>query len=128
MHTSRWLAERGAHVILAGRNPERLEACANKIREVATKADGTKNEAVLITPIELDMSSLKSVETFVEKFQALNLPLNVLINNAGVMGTPYSKTADGFELQFGTNHVSVFVTPTRTRERSNMREQATKLI
>ena len=83
-HTSRWLAERGCHVILAGRSAERLAECEQKIRAASKAADGTvlPPEQVHLTSIVLDLSSLASVESFAEKYRALNLPLNILINNA----------------------------------------------
>jgi retinol dehydrogenase-12 len=104
LHTSRWLAERGTHVILAGRSMERLKECEANIREVAKDEEGKKKE-VQLTSIQLDVGSLSSVEEFSKKFKELNLPLNLLINNAGIMATPYQKTVDGFEIQFGTNHI-----------------------
>ena len=58
--------------------------------------------------MHLDLSSLKSVRDFVVKFKERNLPLNILINNAGIMHTPYGMTEDGLELQFGVNHLGHF--------------------
>ena len=84
MHTARFLAERGAHVILAGRTPRRLEEAEAAIRAAATNADGTRNENIQLTQMVLDLGSLASVKSFAEKFLALNLPLHVLINNAGM--------------------------------------------
>jgi WW domain-containing oxidoreductase len=81
-HTARWLAERGCHVILAGRSTERLAKCAAEIKEVAKKADGTRNEAVQLTVLPLDVGSLKSVEQFAAEFEKLNLPLNLLLNKS----------------------------------------------
>jgi NAD(P)-dependent dehydrogenase (short-subunit alcohol dehydrogenase family) len=109
-HTARWLAERGCHVVLAGRSAERLRDTAQQIRQISTRADGTPApaEEVHLTEIPLDLGSLASVEDFVGKFQALNLPLNILVNNAGIMMTPYGLTKDGFEQQMGTNHVGHF--------------------
>lgn len=57
---------------------------------------------------ELDLSSLASIRSFCEKILSRDLPLDLLINNAGVMACPYSKTEDGFEMQFGTNHLGHF--------------------
>jgi len=109
-HTARWLAERGCHVVLAGRNAERLQTCAKEIREASKAADGSplKGEDLHLTEIPLDLGSLQSVEEFATKFQALNLPLHILVNNAGIMMTPYGHSADGFEQQMGTNHVGHF--------------------
>ena len=59
--------------------------------------------------MKLDLASLKSIRDFVAKFKEKNVGLNLLVNNAGVMLTPYSLTEDGFELQFGVNHVGHFL-------------------
>jgi len=109
-HTARWLAERGTHVILAGRSAERLQGCVEQLRAACKAADGSALPAdqVQLTPLVLDLSSLQSVEEFAANFQALNLPLKLLINNAGIMATPYQQTKDGFEIQFGTNHLGHF--------------------
>ena len=116
-HSARWLAERGCHVVLAGRSAERLAACAQQIRAACKAADGSAMpaEQVQLSEIVLDLTSLRSVEQFAAQFQALNRPLNILLNNAGVMDTPYSQTKDGFELQMGTNHVGHFCQNQRTR-------------
>ncbi len=58
--------------------------------------------------MELDLASLKSINAFVDKVKALNKPVHILINNAGVMACPYNTTTDGFELQIGTNHFGPF--------------------
>lgn len=81
-HTARWFAERGAHVILAGRSKERLATCEENIRAAAKNADGTKREEVQLTSLECDMGSLKSIENFVDEFRKLNLPLNILVNKS----------------------------------------------
>lgn len=109
-HTARWLAERGTHVILAGRSAERLQGCVEQLRAACKGADGSALPAdqVQLTPLVLDLSSLQSVEEFAANFQALNLPLKMLICNAGIMATPYQQTKDGFEIQFGTNHLGHF--------------------
>ena len=54
-----------------------------------------------LTLFKLDLGNLQSVETFVERFNELNIPLHILINNAGIMAVPYRETANGFESQFG---------------------------
>ncbi|KAG0460841.1 hypothetical protein HPP92_020778 [Vanilla planifolia] len=61
-----------------------------------------------IDAMKLDLSSLNSVRTFADKFIATSLPLNILINNAGVMFCPYQLSADGIEMQFATNHLGHF--------------------
>ncbi len=92
-HTAKALAEHGAEVTLACRN---LDAA----RAAAVKLPG------LVEVEELDLASLKSVHAFVDRYDG---PLDVLVNNAGVMRPPkYRETEDGFELQFGTNHLGHF--------------------
>jgi NAD(P)-dependent dehydrogenase (short-subunit alcohol dehydrogenase family) len=92
-HAARALADHGAEVVLACRNRE-------SGREAAVKMPG------ITTVEELDLASQKSVHTFVDRFEG---PLDLLVNNAGVMTPPrYRETEDGHELQFGTNHLGHF--------------------
>lgn len=93
------LVKRGAHVIMATRDEKKSLAAKKEIEELK------KGQ---ITYIPLDLGDLRSVEKFVKEFEALNLPLNILINNAGVMATPKQTTKDGFEYQFGINHLGHF--------------------
>ena len=97
---ARVLANKGASVVLAVRNLEKGERAARKILAQNAKAD--------IKVMELDLADLASVARFCENFEKAYSRLDILINNAGVMIPPYSKTADGFELQFGTNHLGHF--------------------
>jgi len=90
--TADTLARAGAHVVLAVRNPAKGWAVAKGI------AGDTEVR-------ELDLSSLSSVRAFASSWQG---PIDVLINNAGIMQVPEARTADGFELQFGTNHLGHF--------------------
>lgn len=94
------LAEHGATVILASRNEERTKECADQLKV----KHGNQN----IVPVRLDLSSLKSVHECANQLRALYKNIDVLINNAGVMVPPYTITEDGFELQFGTNHLGHF--------------------
>lgn len=94
------LAEHGATVVLASRNLERTEQCAEKLR--------TKHGNQNILPVKLDLSSLKSIHQAADTIKAQVGNIDVLINNAGVMVPPYTVTEDGFELQFGTNHLGHF--------------------
>jgi NAD(P)-dependent dehydrogenase (short-subunit alcohol dehydrogenase family) len=96
--TARELARAGARVVLACRNMQKGEAA---LRDCETVASGAELE-------ELDLASLDSVRAFAERFRAEHDGLDLLINNAGVMATPRRRTADGFELQFGTNHLGHF--------------------
>jgi NAD(P)-dependent dehydrogenase (short-subunit alcohol dehydrogenase family) len=98
--TARALASTGARVVLAARNLEKTDAAAQAIRE----ATGAQVE---VEKLELD--SLASIRAFAERFQAKHDALHILINNAGVMACPQSRTQDGFELQFGTNHLGHFL-------------------
>jgi NAD(P)-dependent dehydrogenase (short-subunit alcohol dehydrogenase family) len=92
-HTARALAEHGAEVVLACRNTEAG-------REAAAQIPGATSVE------ELDLASQKSVHSFVDRFEG---PLDLLVNNAGVMTPPrYRETSDGHELQFGTNHLGHF--------------------
>lgn len=99
--TARELARAGAHVIVASRNPESgAEAIARIRREIPTAV--IRFEAV-------DLGSLASVSALVARLRAQTDVLDLLVNNAGVMTPPRRmETADGFELQFGTNHLAHF--------------------
>ena len=97
---ARVLAEKNASVILANRNLKKSTAAAERIREAYLQAD--------VRTMELDLADLKSIRRFSDKFLKDFSRLDLLINNAGVMMPPYAKTSDGFELQFGTNHLGHF--------------------
>ncbi len=94
------LARKGANVVLACRNLGKGETAR---REIEAAVPGAPVELE-----ELDLSSLDSVRAFAERFRAGHQGLDLLINNAGVMAPPRQRTADGFELQFGTNHLGHF--------------------
>ncbi|MGW0733796.1 oxidoreductase [Streptomyces sp. NPDC002851] len=96
--TARELARRGARVVLACRSEERGRAAESRIAAEVPGAD------VEFAP--LDLGDLKSVRAFAAAYEAQALDL--LINNAGVMALPYARTADGFETQFGVNHLGHF--------------------
>jgi NAD(P)-dependent dehydrogenase (short-subunit alcohol dehydrogenase family) len=98
--TARELARHGARVVLACRNTQKGEAAQ---RDCEGAAAGGELELE-----ELDLASLDSVREFAERFRTGHDGLDLLINNAGVMATPRRSTADGFELQFGTNHLGHF--------------------
>jgi NAD(P)-dependent dehydrogenase (short-subunit alcohol dehydrogenase family) len=105
LETARMLAKKGAHVVLACRNPEKGRAAVESI-----ESDGPAGRAVLA---ELDLSDLDSVAAFAMSFAAAHDRLDLLIDNAGVMVPPFSRTAQGFELQFGTNHLGHFALTAR---------------
>lgn len=95
------LAKKEAKVILACRNMEKAEKAKSKMLETAPNAD--------IEILQIDLSDLESVKTFARNYQAKFDRLDMLINNAGVMMPPYTKTIDGFELQIGANHLGHFL-------------------
>jgi NAD(P)-dependent dehydrogenase (short-subunit alcohol dehydrogenase family) len=98
--TAAALAAKGAHVVLAVRNIEKGKEAAGRIEQSAPGAQ--------VTLQELDLSSLDSVRVAADELHATHDSIDLLINNAGVMFTPKSTTKDGFELQFGTNHLGHF--------------------
>jgi len=102
--TARELAAHGAAVVIACRDVKKGEEAADKIR-VALAPNG--NEAVLDVRA-LDLADLGSVREFAESIRADHDSIDLLINNAGVMAPPRHETADGFELQIGTNHLGHF--------------------
>lgn len=99
-HTARELAAHGARVVLAGRNPAKVAQAADDIRAAVPGA--------ALEPLEVDMSDLGSVRSAAEQAAAYG-PISLLVNNAGVMATPYARTADGLELQMATNHFGPFL-------------------
>jgi NAD(P)-dependent dehydrogenase (short-subunit alcohol dehydrogenase family) len=114
--TARELARAGARVVLACRNLDKGHAAVDQIRAAVPEAQ--------VQLEELDLASLASVRGFAERFKATHDGLDLLINNAGVMGTPRRRTADGFELQFGTNHLGHFALTTALLETMEGREDA----
>lgn len=94
------LAGKNATVIMAVRNLQKAETVANEIRKAIPTAT--------IEIRHLDLGSLTSVKAFARQLSSDHTRLDVLINNAGVMMCPYSKTEDGFEIQMGTNHLTHF--------------------
>ncbi len=97
---ARELAMRGARVIMASRdNAKSMEA----VSEITAVFPSSTVEAA-----QLDLADLSSIRAFVDHIRAANDHIELLINNAGVMAAPYRRTVDGFELQFGTNHLGHF--------------------
>jgi NAD(P)-dependent dehydrogenase (short-subunit alcohol dehydrogenase family) len=94
------LAGKGARVIIAARSLQKGEAAAQAIRQAHRQAQ--------VEVRALDLADLASVRRFADEFQRGGAALDLLINNAGVMALPFRKTADGFEMQFGTNHLGHF--------------------
>jgi NAD(P)-dependent dehydrogenase (short-subunit alcohol dehydrogenase family) len=114
--TARELARAGGRVVLACRNLDKGHAAVDQIRAAVTDAQ--------VQLEELDLASLASVRGFAERFRATHDGLDLLINNAGVMAPPRRRTADGFELQFGTNHLGHFALTTALLEKMEGREDA----
>src|SRR3954452_3512397 len=98
--TAAALAAKGAHVVLAVRNLDKGKDAATRI---AAGAPGAT-----VTLQELDLTSLESIRAAADQLRSRHDTIDLLINNAGVMFTPRSTTKDGFELQFGTNHLGHF--------------------
>ncbi|KAA3655738.1 MAG: SDR family NAD(P)-dependent oxidoreductase [Chloroflexi bacterium] len=98
--TARALAQKGATVILACRSLPKGETAVSQIRQETPTAN--------LDLMQLDLSDLSSVRQFVQEFKEQYKQLDLLVNNAGVMVPPFTKTKDGFELQFGTNHLGHF--------------------
>ena len=99
-HMAYELASKGADVVMACRNLEKASDSRNKILKDFPKVN--------IKLYQLDLADLDNIKYFAKKFINENDRLDVLINNAGVMIPPYSKTKNNFELQFGTNHLGHF--------------------
>lgn len=101
IETVRAVAKAGARVVVGVRDVAKGEAVAKELRE------STKNPNIEVEKLELD--NLASVREFVQRYLAKKRPLSCLINNAGIAACPKSYTVDGFEKQFGTNHMGHFV-------------------
>ncbi len=100
VETARALAQAGARVVIGSRDLHKGEQVAQDVRQ------STGNPHVEVEQLEL--SSLASVNAFVQRYLAKDRPLHILINNAGIMACPLTYTEDGFESQFGTNHMGHF--------------------
>ena len=94
------LARHGATTIIASRSTSRGEAALARIKESDPHSD--------CRLMHLDLADLSSIDAFAERFKSEYVALDLLINNAGIMATPYRMTKDGFESQFGTNHLGHF--------------------
>jgi NAD(P)-dependent dehydrogenase (short-subunit alcohol dehydrogenase family) len=98
-HTVLELARRGASVVMAARSETKLGASIDDVRRVLPGAD--------LVPLAVDLADLASVHRAAKEASGLG-PLDLLVNNAGVMAAPFRRTADGFELHMGTNHLGHF--------------------
>ncbi len=101
LETARALARRGARVVLACRDAEKALAAERQVGLEAPQRD-------VVSSLPLDLASLASVRAFAAAFRARSSRLDLLIHNAGVMATPERRTAEGFEMQLGTNHLGHF--------------------
>lgn len=99
--TARALASKGAAVTIAARDPAKGEAAAAEIRA------STGNQNIDVAQVELSVPD--SVRAFAKKWLAEHGPLNLLVNNAGVMACPLTRTTEGWEMQFATNHLGHFL-------------------
>lgn len=99
--TARVLALRGAKVII----PARTLESGMKVKENLLE----QNPNAKLQVLEMDLSSLNSVDSFARSFKSSNKHLNVLVNNAGIMACPFQLSKDGIELQFATNHLGHFL-------------------
>lgn len=100
LETARVLAKVGAKVIIPCRTLEKAHGAIETIKKSVPEAD--------LVPLQLDLSDLSSIKSFADAFLELQLPLNLLVNNAGIMACPKSFTKDGFETQFAVNHLGHF--------------------
>jgi NAD(P)-dependent dehydrogenase (short-subunit alcohol dehydrogenase family) len=103
VETARSLAAHGAQVVGAARDLNKAKAATEPVRKDAAGNGGS------FELVELDLANLKSVRACADELLAKGEPFDVVIANAGVMATPFGHTADGFETQFGTNHLGHFV-------------------
>jgi len=101
--TARSLAVRGAEIIGTARDTMKAQAIQAQINREARAQGGS------LTIVPMDLSELRSVRSVTDELTASNQPLDLIIANAGIMATPFSLTADGFESQFATNHLGHFV-------------------
>jgi NAD(P)-dependent dehydrogenase (short-subunit alcohol dehydrogenase family) len=102
LETARSLVSHGASVVGAVRDLAKAEPATASVREAASQGGGS------LELIELDLASLQSVRDCADKLLANGQPFDAIIANAGVMATPFGRTVDGFEVQFGTNHLGHF--------------------
>jgi NAD(P)-dependent dehydrogenase (short-subunit alcohol dehydrogenase family) len=103
VETARALAAHGAHVVGAARDLTKAETATAQVRRDAAQNRGSFQLE------ELDLANLKSVRNCAEELIAKGEPFDLVIANAGVMATPFGHTTDGFETQFGTNHLGHFL-------------------
>jgi NAD(P)-dependent dehydrogenase (short-subunit alcohol dehydrogenase family) len=101
LETARSMAEAGATIIMAARNPEKIAQAKQQILQATPQA--------MISEVQLDLSDLNSVRKAAETLKQRDVSIDILINNAGVMACPFERTQQGFEMQFGSNHLGHFL-------------------
>lgn len=106
LETTRALADAGALVVMACRDPRRGEAARERLVARISARQGDPSDRLVVS--ELDLADPTSVEAFAERFRADYEQLDLLINNAGVMAVPPELTAEGIERQWATNHLGHF--------------------
>ncbi len=105
LETARALAAAGANVVMAARNQQRATEAMEEIRSGVPDAR--------LTLVELDLGSLDSVQKAAERILSEHETIDLLVNNAGVMGIPEHRTVDGFEMQFGVDHLGHYALTAR---------------
>jgi NAD(P)-dependent dehydrogenase (short-subunit alcohol dehydrogenase family) len=105
LETARALAAAGAHVVISARTAERGDGALEAIRALVPEAS--------VEAGVMELGSLTSVRTFADEVAARHGALHLLVANAGIMMVPFGRTEDGFELQFGTNHLGHFLLVSR---------------
>ncbi|XP_067234128.1 retinol dehydrogenase 12, like [Chanodichthys erythropterus] len=95
------MAKRGARIIMACRDTEKADAALKEVKDASGNQD--------VVTRRLDLADSKSIREFAENINKEEKQVNILINNAGLMACPYGKTADGFEMQIGVNHLGHFL-------------------
>ena len=95
------LCKLGYYVTLSARSSEKGDEAVHHVRSICPEAK--------VNFLTMELASLESVRDFASAYKALGAPLHLLINNAGIMNTPYHMTVDGFESQFQVNHLSHFL-------------------
>eukprot|EP00744_Colponema_vietnamica_P005772 GILI01008427.1.p2 GENE.GILI01008427.1~~GILI01008427.1.p2 ORF type:complete len:328 (+),score=108.52 GILI01008427.1:110-985(+) len=100
--SAREMARKGCHVIITGRSEEAGRKAVEEIKQATSTS-------AQVDFMRLDLSSLRSVKEFADAYKSRQLPIHILLNNAGVMACPRELTEDGLEMQFGTNHIGHFL-------------------
>jgi NAD(P)-dependent dehydrogenase (short-subunit alcohol dehydrogenase family) len=118
VETARTLAAHGAQVVGAARDLDKAKTATEQVRAEAAKGGG-------LELVELDLASLTSVRACADGLVSAGKPFDLIIANAGIMACPKSQTSDGFETQFGTNHLGHFVLVNRI---ASLLKSASRLV